>query len=758
MNRRVEKLAAGLAVVTVLWMLAFTALHWRDFHIETDLAALAPDVALPDDLRQAVSGVSAALSRNAVFLLRSDDIDQTEMAWEAMSTELGKVPGVRLLSTDEPPSSLLTVLQRHRFQLLTSEQRALLQNNDPEALTQWILAQRFSASAAPSWLPFAVDPFAWHSAYAWQVVSQLSPDELPEYVAVVRVSLIDEALAADGESPGVAGMLQALTRVAQRFPEVQISYSGLAFHANAAATHARNDISRIGLLSSVGIVLLMLWVFRSWIALTTPVLSIVLGVAFASLVTQWVFGGVHVIAIVFGASLIGVVVDYSLHYYFHALNKTHAQRGSLHRALLLSLLTSVVGYAALMLSSLKVLSQVAVFSCAGLVMAMVVVLALAPKVAERLTLKARGLEQITHQWVGLWQRLPSRFWPVVFGIMAVVAGIQWQQGLKHQDNPASFFALDQHLLTMEREVADRLAQYEPGSFVLVSGESVQQVYDRSDRVREQLGDGVWLSLTDALPSPSTQRENHRWYSRLYQPQGAVFEVAQAMGLPSSVAERLVQQYAQSEVEWLTPEALVAASEGQLLPLWWSQQGRHVSVALLRKGTDLSVIAKQLTGIEGVTLYRALPSAQRALFVQKRAALTWLVVAFVVVAAFLLLVYQRVSALGIVAIPLSAVLVVIAGFGLWDVGLSLFHVMALFLVLGLGLDYGIFVREMRRSLALALPAVSVSAVTSLLSFGLLALSSVPVVQGFGLTLMLANSVNFLGSLIYAAELNRNLENE
>ena len=48
----------------------------------------------------------------------------------------------------------------------------------------------------------------------------------------------------------------------------------------------------------------------------------------------------------------------------------------------------------------------------------------------------------------------------------------------------------------------------------------------------------------------------------------------------------------------------------------------------------------------------------------------------------------------------------------------------------------------------LQAIFLSALTSLLSFGLLGLSAIPVVAAFGITLLIGNSFNLLGAIVYS----------
>jgi predicted exporter len=96
-------------------------------------------------------------------------------------------------------------------------------------------------------------------------------------------------------------------------------------------------------------------------------------------------------------------------------------------------------------------------------------------------------------------------------------------------------------------------------------------------------------------------------------------------------------------------------------------------------------------------------------------------------------YGMAGALRVVASPAAACLATLGMFGLLGQPANLFSTFALLLVLGIGIDYAIFLREGRSSPLSSLIAVLVSAATALLSFGLLALSQTPFIHSFGLTL-------------------------
>ena len=91
-----------------------------------------------------------------------------------------------------------------------------------------------------------------------------------------------------------------------------------------------------------------------------------------------------------------------------------------------------------------------------------------------------------------------------------------------------------------------------------------------------------------------------------------------------------------------------------------------------------------------------------------------------------------NGLTIISVPVVAALVSLAMMGWFDQLFSLFNLFALLLVLGIGIDDAVFffmAKDKRASTSLA---VTLSALTTLLAFGLLAVSSTQIVHAFGFT--------------------------
>jgi predicted exporter len=118
----------------------------------------------------------------------------------------------------------------------------------------------------------------------------------------------------------------------------------------------------------------------------------------------------------------------------------------------------------------------------------------------------------------------------------------------------------------------------------------------------------------------------------------------------------------------------------------------------------------------------------------RAFMLWLLIGGYALVFLALAVRFRWKAWRALAPTLLASLLAVAVVGLTGGKVQLFHVLALWLLLGMGVDYGIFLLEHpSRQAGEAWLAVGLGAVSTLLSFGLLALSSTPAISAFGLAM-------------------------
>ena len=84
----------------------------------------------------------------------------------------------------------------------------------------------------------------------------------------------------------------------------------------------------------------------------------------------------------------------------------------------------------------------------------------------------------------------------------------------------------------------------------------------------------------------------------------------------------------------------------------------------------------------------------------------------------------------------------------DMPLTPFHLMSLLLVAGMGLDYGVFLSRSNVDLVdlrQTLRSIAICAATTVIPFGLMVISSAPILRGIGLTVAIGVTLSVVSAL-------------
>ncbi len=731
----------------------------QSIQIDTDLADIAPATQTTDATKKATQALRSNIEQRIVLLISGQDEDSVLDAEDYLRTALTSIPNTSLHThSDELAERVINELKPYRFSLLNTQQRTALSKTTAQQIAEQAKSELHSLSGPMRVLSFQDDPLAWHSDTLLSLLPASNSNlSQATFIAPINLSIAQDALNIRTQADLTHALDTAIDKTTKQF-NVQIDRSGIFFFAARAAQSSKQDISLISTVSTIGVVLLLLFVFRSPRALLLPILSIGLGVSFAFVVTHALYGKVHVLTIVFGASLIGIVIDYSLHYFYHGANQTgdghSSEKRALFRALALSLTTSLIGYAALSFSDLQALQKVAVFSCCGLFMAWLSVICLGELALKRpLRTEQTVFPFITGSARRLVRLCSSQQWARLALVVLLAGGAVALIAKPYSDDPRVFFKAPIELLDSERRVANATSDYEPGRYIIIHGQTQAKVYLRYelllDKIRQttSLSESQFTSLMNWVPSPAEQSKNYQAQNLLYGSGGAAETLYRSLGNADG-ALPIQQDYRNASQLSLTPETVSDLLGEATPPLWFTAESGVVSLVLIQKGVnadELSLLLKEADGIEYVN---TVERTQQALSSQRKSASTLLLLAYAFVALLMIIRFKTPQAAWLLAVPMCATAMLFIISVLFGLTLNLFHIMALFLVLGFGMDYAIFVRELRDHSAVALQAILLSALTSLLSFGLLALSSIPVVMSFGITLLIGNSFNLFGAFVYA----------
>jgi predicted exporter len=554
---------------------------------------------------------------------------------------------------------------------------------------------------------------------------------------------------------------QAETSLHAAWPDASVARAGAVFYAESARRASEREVHLIGIASACGIALLMLWVFRSPRLLLLGFMSTALGIVVALAVTMAVFGKLHLLTLVFGASLIGEAVDYSIQYfvvYLGAPRNWDAKEGarSVRPALSVALATSLLGYAILAWAPFPALKQIACFAMTGICVAFASVMWLlpamlsnGPKAGQR-RLFARAAVLLER-----WQRAigGKRSWAVVVALVVVCAP-GWLL-LKSDDDIHLLIQRDPALVAQENQVRDAVGIDNTAQFFVVQGATQDIVLERAEALGAKLDalsgdqsvDG-WRSITQLVPSARRQADDRALLARnVFADPAALRAMLLQAGFRDDIADAWIDSFAQSQPQPLTLERWLAAS--------WSKPFSHLWLGAVdangQRGYAAIVMPRRVTPQNLPALIATASTTEGVVFVDKAASVSklfgeyrvdsaiWLGGALLLVLVLVMARYRLRGGIATTLPVLLAVGVTLAAFGYARVPLNLFNCLALMLVLGVGANYAVFLREgcLRdgADLGAVWTGVLLSAATTLLSFGMLGMSGMPALKSFGVTLTL-----------------------
>lgn len=642
---------------------------------------------------------------------------------------------------------LIALYRPFSQQLLSAERRQWLQNESSEQIAEQSYRDLFSPVALPRPYTFAEDPF--NLGGTW-LASLAPPLKMQEYHGFPLI-LEEQTNKQDGathswllvtarlnSSPfDVAtqkDVTQAIQAFRQHWPDAEILTSGMIFHAAAGTEQATREINTVGLGSTIAIILMVLAVFRRVTPLVAVFLSMTAAYVLALTVSLLVFGRIHIITLAFGSTLLGVAGDYAIHFLVtsHATGSGLAARHHLKHAMAVGALTGMGAYLLQFTTPFPGLQQMAIFCAAGIFGAWMTVLALAPfyrinQASANSPIVAADRFFTVAQWIypRLWMkpRLVGCILALItaVGIFAVIRGGVNDAVVNLNTSPMS-------LLASERQVQALLQQPSVSRFFYIEADSPEQLLRRTQALAERLAalndpELRWQSLQQYVPSQAQQQADRMLIAaKLYGEKGALRLLCQKLGtdcLKPPISTKT-----------LNPENLANSQLGDLLPpMLKVKEGWRTLVTLSGSGQS-AVLERAASGLEGVRLVNQTDDLSQLLGRYRNSVSMVLLVTIALLVVGLSVRYRR-HGWRMMA-PLTIAMIIALGCASLD-GITLFHIMALLLIIGIGLDTAVFYTEGGFNSESWL-ASSLSCGTSIIAFGLLSLSAVPVLHQFGLIIL------------------------
>lgn len=765
-------LKALLWFALAVLLASYAALLLRNgaLNIDSNVLSLLPATEADPAVEQAFSNFSEQSTRSMVFLVVSADKTRAVAATDELGASLQALPGIaqvqwRNAATAQQDAARFYFDQRHH--LLSRADAALLRAGDYQAFSDNSLSLALAPFAGELISLLPTDPFllSYRAGSAGAVASggKLLPDngylianEEGKYHVLLRAEL--------AQSPFNQELQQQLTSMLavleQRWLEgaesIQLLRMGAVFHAAYAYETASREIGLIGGCSFLLIVVLLVASFRSGWPVVMVTVALGFGIACGFIAVRLWFGEVHLLTLVFGSSLIGVAEDYAFHYFvIDDENSGEKRMARIFPPITTGLLSSVLGYAVLLLTPFPGLQQMAVFCICGLTGAWLTVIWLFPFIRLH-NQNSQGMLRLCRL---LLARLSGRTARRVFyATLPILVGTPLYLYLQGStvDDVRSFQAQNAGLLAQQQAMEQVLAIPSSNQFYLVRGENEEELLANVETVQRQLDALVeqqvidsYLSISDTLPSRARQDENHALLARLYD-SAAADELVEAGVLSPEQLNAARAAFEQDVQTYLLPEQWLASLPGREYAYLWlrgdasdeAAPAHAALVALNGINTPEQLRDIEVNGeLKGVFIDKV-STINQLLAVYRQNLSILICVAFAVIFALLWWRYDFRKAAFIASAPVIAIAASIAGMALLGEPFSLFSILSLFIIIGLGMDFGIFFAEEDELDPATLLAVLMSGLTTIFSFGMLSLSATAVIHSFGLSMLLGIGITLL----------------
>ena len=633
--------------------------------------------------------------------------DSAETAETTAKNYYGQIDQTKMKTSDADIKGIIENYERHHYGLLSTKSEKLLREKNYEQIEHNALELLYNPIMQPIG-SIDDDPFLLLTDYVMSLstthdISNFTPIQLNDkYYSLIMLNVDgDTALSPSIMNEEVKRLVILQKELSTK--DVKIYLTGTPVHSYYASTKSAGEINLICILSSLFIIGLIYFYFRSLKPLLPIAVTIGAGIWAGFLVTSLIFPTVHILTFVFSTTLIGICVDYTLHFFVSHEKDTSCDEviKEIFKSLSVSLLTTASAFIVMLFSNFILLKQIAVFTVTGLATVYLFVILFYPLFCTNIYNPAH----IKHF------SIPEKFTKPIL----IAAGIIIAVGLfriHFDDNIKNMYVPPKHLLNAEKLQSELIKSNEMMSIFVIEGKNLQELLEKEESITYELSKNnvEFQSLSKYLPSLKRQKSVQNLKKELYLKRLNDY----AVFLPSDKRREVID-------EALTPYPLNYNIKFEALKNnFLINENTSIVAAFGYEGGEIN-------GSRVINFQKDISSQIKKCRI---ICLSLLLPIFAILYLLLAKIYDFKSAGKIVLPSILAGGVSLGLLGIFNQPVNLFHIIAVFLIIGFGLDYSVFRFGGAKKSA---DAVLISCLTSVFSFTLLALTGFKLISSLGIIL-------------------------
>lgn len=755
-----SKPLAALFLAVTFGLAIWSAINFNSIssRLDNNVFSLLPKSERNVVAEEFINRVAKNGERSLVLLLSSNNLE-TSLEAEKTFKSLASNLDIQIAPAQDGYAKYISKALAHKSGLVTPEGIKQLES---ESSSYWLdKSEGIAYSMSSPLVSWKDDPFGLLNDWLYKLSSATKVRPYGDSLVVEKagVSYVVLPMEVGSSVESLSSQVALADAIDVAIGETKLRHEGLGvlktgviFFAAETSKSIQQDISLIGLISGISALLLIIFIFRSFYAVVSVLFAVGIGFLYAVLACFFIFPKVYILTLAFGTSLIGMSVDYCLYWLTSSIDDVKnplERRRYLLPGMFLALITTAMGYFLMAITPFPVLSQMAVFSIAGISAAWLTVVLIFPHIAKLRFGSNSSLLLVNHIDPKNYQfSIGTKKVMVAAMILVSAFGIF---SFQPNDNIRSLASFDKALVEQQIKTSEILDIPSPSQFFIVSGSTEEEVLSRTEQLTNSLdklaSEGViggYQAITRFIPSASKQARASEAYASQSK-DSAVKQIAKEFGMDST----WVQSQSQINEPLTIGEIRETPLYKRLSYLWFESASPSIkSTAVLLTGVKGSEAVKRLTEFADQDIYWVdKPQEISDIFARYRSFFSYLIaIGYLLTFIAVYFKYGK-NAWRAVVPPILASFMTLAILNIAGETITLMTVIAFALLLGVGTDYGIFLLQYPGDRRVLL-SISIAAFMTLISFGSLSLSSVPAIHGFGIALLFGVLLSWSLTLFFA----------
>ena len=490
-------------------------------------------------------------------------------------------------------------------------------------------------------------------------------------------------------------------------PAVSVNYYGAPVVAAANAERIKKDIMLTVSITLLFIFLFLSLYFRSYILPFLLFIPVIVGAGISLIIIYFVKGEISAISMGVGSVLLGIGIDYSLHFFTHSKKTKTAGEllSDISVPVLMSSLTTASAFLCLFIVKSDVFQDLGFFASVSVISIAFATLIILPLIFRRLKRSKHDRPKLSFPDKIASVKFEGNNYLIIAILILSIVFFFTGKRTSFNENLMDMNYMSPELIKAENFLNNKTAFAKSSLYLVASGDDMEEALQNSGKVVSQLDSlkntgliNEYFSVNTILVTPDAQRKkiekwNSFWKNKKDNLRASVIEKGTGLKFKPS-AFKAFFDLLNRDFQPVPLEKFDKIKNMYFSDYLIDKNDYSAVITLIKTGSNnKSVIEKKLKTENGIFLFDR-KSVSEKLFAIVRSQFSKLVLlSSLIVFLILLLSFGRIELAVISFVPIVLSWIWTVGImGLFNIQFNIFNIIISTFIFGLGVDYSIFITK------------------------------------------------------------------